>query len=359
MKIQHVSDLIAQHLLSTYPTPSLEDAMVANVALHKCVNAPYYNNAYAHINLVQHSPNFIQISVPDKRSAALTKVLDPLQHLYASDFGDGSGLYEIELPSSTLSTLIQWSDLPLPIQQRAQQTIEVLPLQKIFNPTPTDLDQRAAISIVHANQNDIRDVVDEILGDNQDPLLKVSGIHYHDVPSVMNKASWFYWVAHNGDEVAGVVGGLKMSDADNMFRLSYVSVAPGFRQQGIAKQLYTAMLDFCAANELSLSRSSPAIMSREHPNITLAFDKIILNHSVPHLSKNALFFDLVVSELQAQNDWSTFCQLVKPICDAWLQDHPATTTEWSVNPMDKKRTFAKLKSLLPEQQAKQIPTPFM
>lgn len=361
MKIEHLKNLIAQHFLNINPTPTLDDAVVANMVLFQCANAPYFNNR-SPLVLWERSPNIVQIGVLDKNQSGLMQMWDPLEDYYECDFGDYSP-NQIQWPQHSSASTVQYVDLPLQLQQQAlfhcQQLQHNPEIKKLFEPTASDLRLRNTFIIEQCDRDTINERVEEILGGGKDVGLHYNDIRYHKVPSVMNKAHWEFWVAHNQNEVAGVLGGLKMSDDDYAFRLSYVSVSPMFRQQGLAKQLYAQALQYCSDNHLILLRSSPGEMTRENASITHGFDKVILASSVPHLGDNALLFETVVHELKQQYDWNTFVAHVKPICDTWLEKYPPATSSWSISPMDKKRVFSQFKALLDQHRAHQLPTPFM
>lgn len=363
MKIEHLKTLIAEHFIAQNSTPTLNDAVLANLVLFQCANAPYFNNQ-SPLVLWECEPNIVQIGVLNDSvsSPQLWQMWDPLEEYYESNFGDYQP-NQIAWPDRPNAKVVEYTTLSAQLQEQAHHHCQQLQsnseIKKLFAPTPEEVLKRNTFTIEQCDTSNINDKLMEILGGYKDLGLYYSGIRYHDVPSVMNKAHWLFWVAHNGDEVAGVLGGLKMSDNDYAFRLSYVSVSPSFRQQGLAKQLYTQMLKYCSKNELIVLRSSPGKMTREMHEITHGFDKILLASSVPHLASNALMLETVVNELKHEYDWATFCQKVKPVCDKWLEHYPPSTSTWSINAMDKKRIFAQLKDLLPEHRAQQVRTPFM
>jgi len=360
MKIEHLRTLIAQHFVTLNPTPTLEDAVLANLVLFQCATAPYF--AQSPLVLWETAPNVVQVGVLEENHNALRQIWDPLEDYYECDFGDYAP-NQIQWPEQSQPRTVQYSDLPPQVQQQAQHHCQHLQrnldIHKLFEPTQADLALRNSFTIEQCDHNTVNEKLMGILGGGKDLELFHSGIRYHDVPSVLNKAQWNFWLAHNGDEIAGVLGGLKMSPDDYAFRLSYVSVSPSFRQQGVSKQLYAHVLQYCADNHLMLLRSSPGKMTRELTTITHAFDKMVLNSSIPHLSSNALIFETVLSELKQQLPWTKFVSQTKPLCDKWLEQYPPSTTAWSINPMDKKRAFAQFKELLPPHVAAQLPAPFM
>lgn len=361
MKIEHLRNLIAQHFLHINPTPTLDDAVLANVVLFQCANTAYFNNQ-SPLVLWERAPNVVQIGVLEENQCELRQIWDPLEDHYECDFGDYNP-NQIHWPQNSPARTVQYVDLPLQLQQQAlfhcQQLQHNPEIKKLFEPTASDILLRNTFTIEQCDRDNINERLSEILGGSKDLGLHYNDIRYHKVPSVMNKAHWEFWVAHNGDEVAGVLGGLKMSDDDYAFRLSYVSVSPMFRQQGLAKKLYANALQYCTDNQLILLRSSPGKMTRELTTITHGFDKTILSSSVPHLADNALLFETVVNELKQQYDWNDFVKHVKPLCDTWLEKYPPSTSSWSISPMDKKRVFAQFKALLSTPRADQLPTPFM
>lgn len=361
MKIEHLKNLIAQHFIKLNPTPTLNDAVLANLVLFQCANAPYFNNQ-SPLVLWERAPNVVQIGVCEENQSNLKQMWDPLEDHYEWDCGDYCP-NQIKWPDQTGAKVVPYTDCSISLQEQAQKHLEQLQnnleIKKLFEPTASDLLLRNTFTIEQYDRDNINERLSEILGGSKDVGLHYNNIRYHQVPSVMNKAHWEFWVAHNQDEVAGVLGGLKMSEDDYAFRLSYVSVSPMFRQRGVAKQLYAHVLQYCTDNHLILLRSSPGKMTRELTSITHGFDKTILASSVPHLADNALLFETVLHELKQECDWGDFVKHVKPLCDTWLEKYPPSTSSWSISPMDKKRMFAQFKSLLSEQRAHQLPTPFM
>lgn len=359
MKIEDIRAVIKQYFVNHTPFPTLDDAVLANLVLFQCANAPYFNNR-SPLVLWERDPNVVQIGLLDENQSDLKQIWDPLEDHYECDFGN---YYpnQIQWPSQSKPIIRQYNDVAFQLQQRAhlhcQQLQHNPEIKKLFEPTSSDILSRNTFTIEQCDRDNINKKLSEILGGTKDLELNYNDIRYHKVPSVMNKAHWEFWVAHNGDEVAGVLGGLKMSKDDYAFRLSYVSVSLAFRQQGLAKKLYAKALQYCSENQLILLRSSPGQMTREFTAITDGFDKIILASDVPHLAANAMAFENVICELKQQYDWKDFVNYVKPLCDKWLGQHPPSTNSWSINPMDKKRVCAQFKNLLCPSRDTSPPTP--
>lgn len=358
MKIEHIRSLIAQYFLNLHPIPTLDDAVLANVVLFQCANSAYFNHQ-SPLVLSQRAPDVVQIGLLHKGHSM--DLWDPLEDHYEHDFGEYFP-NQIMWPKHEFKT-IAYDQLSKSLQAQAQHHCQQLQknpeIKKLFEPSTFDLAARHTFTIEQCDRNNINERLKEILGSGKDLGLHYSDIRYHKVPSVMNKAHWDFWIAHNQNEIAGVLGGLRMSDDDYAFRLSYVSVSPAFRQQGLAKRLYTQALQYCFDNQLILVRSSPGEMTRDVTEITHGFDKILLSSNVPHLADNALLFEMVVHELKQQYPWDEFVAHVKPVCDTWLEKYAPSTSAWSISPMDKKRVFTQFKSLLSENRAQQLPTPFI
>lgn len=217
MKIERLKTIIAEHVLASNPVPVLNDAVLANVMLFQCANAPYFNNQ-SPLVLWERAPNVVQIGVLEDNQSDLRQMWDPLEDYYECDFADYDD-NQIQWPKHNRPRMVQYLDLAPQLQQQAQYHCQQLQnhpeIKRLFDPTPSDIRSRNTFTIEQCDRDNINEKLMEILGGGKDLGLHYNDIRYHKVPSVMNKAHWEFWVAHNQDEVAGVLGGLKMYDKRN------------------------------------------------------------------------------------------------------------------------------------------------
>ena len=146
----------------------------------------------------------------------------------------------------------------------AQQYIKNLDqamVQKALHPTPDDLKEKFDIQYRQVNAPDLADVLRSFLGDTFHASLKPNGHVYHHHPS-FNNNDWMFVVGHNKDEVAGILGFYPNTYDDNLV-LSYVSVAPGFRNRGIGKKMLCFVSEEARSQKKLLVRSTASELSQE------------------------------------------------------------------------------------------------
>lgn len=344
--------------------PSVADTQLANLLTYCVLTSPYFTKTFEEsVVLLQNRTNFIQVGWIENGHE---NFLDPFKDIYDTiDFYEEPS-YVIELPPTCVSAstplkerVVQWDDVPSELKSEALYHVDLLKghakyieaAHKLFHPTETDFAKKNELVFELLNADTVDTKVSQILGPECDYSLGLYGIKYHHTNRrhSLSKCQDYFWLAHNGHEIAGVLGAMRMSDEDDFLRLSYVSVAHGFRNQGLSQKLLTMGMDFAEKNHWIWKRSSPGKMTTENPNISKRFDQCTINHRVPHLSENASILEMPLSELRRELPWETFCQIAKPICDEFLAKNPAVETQWSISAMDKKRALSAIAEHLPEE----------
>ncbi len=369
MKIFALEDLIRRHFTPAEGLPSAADASMANVVLYQLLQAPLFENTYANHRLYQQAEGFFQIGVPDSRHSC-PMMVDIFEDLYPYDFwepdeDDDAPPPFIDLPVFTIRSATPWEGpLPTDLEREAAGHIQALrrlspDIALLFAPCAQDLVRRKEVVIEELQFSQLFDRQKQILGTRADARLLRSGLTYHDTRDLGYRSDslWRFWLAHNGDEVAGVLGAQRNPDSSELV-LSYVTVGPGFRGQGLAKRLMTCAMDFAQAHELLFVRTAPGVFSRENPGVAEGFDRWVMAHGVPHVSGSG-YFPEAVRRARAELPWEAFCSATKPHCDAWLQACPSLDTKqlrWD-NPAEVaslealKASVAKAKALSPTKQA--------
>jgi len=331
MKIATLEKYVFDHFFPIEEIlPTVEDASVANVVMHALLNAPGFQGAYANHQLFQWAPGFFRLGFSAHGESRLS-FCDVFEDYYPSDLWYGDEDEEpnwIELPKGTSSTPAVVSVVPEEVAQTAQLHLEILAerhpdLASLLAPSSTQLTQRQELRLEFATNQTLAGLVEEINGTRQDPCLKRQGIIYHHpTSSNLHNHPWVFWVAHNGDEIAGVLGAL-LSEEDKSLSLSYVSVAPGFRNQGLAKRLMNAAMDYGVEQELFFVRSSPGVFSEKHPEVAQGFDRWVMAHTIPHVSGGSGSVAWSLARARRELPWEAFCAVAKPLCDEWLERCPS------------------------------------
>ena len=362
MKINTLEKYVFDHFFpSGGSLPSAKDACLANVVMHTLLMAPGFKDAYANHELVEWAPDFFRLGVRDLGESRPSWV-DVFEEYYPSDIW-----YEDEDSDEEP----QWIDLPkgqppfatvaVPgaLRQEAQFHLEQLrarhaDLEALFSPSPVWAVERERVDIVRVDTEELYVLVKNVLGTEADPRLRRSGIRYHEPrASRYNRAPWVFWVAHNGDEVAGVLGAM-VSGEDHSLDLSYVSVAPGFRNQGLAKRLMTVAMDYAVKEELFFVRSSPGVFSEKHPEVAHGLDRCVTAHTVPHVSGGSGAVAGALARARRELPWDAVCAIAKPLCDDWLKACPSLWGKRSLG-YGAEEAFAKDFNEQAEQAAHRLP----
>lgn len=315
------------------------DLSAANIVAWRMLRSPYLGDTYASYYLAQTAPGDWRL-FQDWHGEA--KDRDPLSTFYYDgymEYEDDETPPDIFVVHPRKRTI----DRPQPIQAEegidaallayADQLMERVyfaypaALQRLFSPTLEQQRRRQELSIVEVDGSDLGQFLRSKLGDFYDGSLKSSGIDYHSPHHFSHKS--LYLVACNDDEVAGV---LKLGASRSWgYGLSYVSVAPGFRQQGLSKQLYQRALDVCERDQRVFVRSSPGEFTRDHPSITASYDRMVKASPALHADTESPFLRLFETCIEKGMDYAQMRERFKPHCDAatpTLADRQAGRPDW-------------------------------
>lgn len=185
--------------------------------------------------------------------------------------------------------------------------------QLLMAPVPQQLAARRKLTYDILDRDELDARLVHVLGPTYrlDGSLATQGMEYHTAPG-WNDGNMRYVLAHNENEVAGILG---MS----MFRqwtygVNYVSVAPGFRQQGVARNLFSKVIEACVADQRVLVRTTPGEYASEHPGITAGFDRLCVQAPVLHVLANSTLMSAVGRGVERLG-FDQAMRLYKPLCD--------------------------------------------
>lgn len=330
MKIATLEKYVFDHFFPVQEIlPTAEEASMANVVMQALVTAPGFEGAYTNHQLFEWAPGFVRLGFFTHRESQ-PSFCDVFQDYYSSDwYGDEDEEPNwIELPEGAFSTPVALPAAPAGMAAVARLHLEILAerhpeVAAVLAPSGAALKQRRELQIEQAVGRALGPLVEGIQGTQHDPCLKRQGIVYHHpTSSSLWNHPWVFWVAHNGDEIAGVLGAMELEE-DKSLSLSYVSVAPGFRNQGLATRLMNAAMDYGVQKELFFVRSSPGVFSEEHPKVAQGFDRCVMAHAIPHVSGGSGSVAWSLARARRELPWEAFCEMAKPLCDEWLEKCPS------------------------------------
>ena len=293
-----------------------EDVAAAQVAFWQLLRSPYFNGNHAHLAFVRRGP--LAFALEMERSGN-TVTLDPLKDYYPSDW-DEPGMTGFRVPAPVWTQeperLEDVEGIASSVREKAQATVGRVVVQhpafaKLLNPSTEDLRRRRLVQIELLDREGLDARLATVLGPGHYPSLQAEGIRYHS-PSWSDDASWRYLVAHNQEEVAGVLG---FYAREKSLVLSYVSVAPGFRKEGLSMRLYEQLLDACCQEERFLVRSSPSEFTRANPGITRAYSRLLRDAPVLHATTGG-YLQKALQDGLDEVGMARLFPLAKPVCDA-------------------------------------------
>ena len=325
---------LEKQLLELFLEERTEDPLsisALNVAALRLSQLPYFGNSYPDHILIHKGDDFYKCYFNFKKSDMMDR--DPLREVYYDEFNDydeddsddevAPDFLLIHQPKWSLKSMDPFTgELPAEIERRANVYLEKLHerselMRKASNPTPQELADRQNLAISLVPHEEIYPTLRAILGEGYSHGLKPNGIQYHD-PSMGHHHSkeWFYLIAHNENEVAGVAG---FTHQDHALGLSYVSVAPGFQNQGLSKRLYQSLIDYAQTHELVIRRSSPSEHTRNNPGITLAYDRLLEESQVLHTTSDTYLNKVLADALETQ-PYSYVLNKARDACNALTRE---------------------------------------
>lgn len=288
------------------------DPSVLHVALWQMLNLPYFEDGYAHIELAGDPSGGYRVQIRDHRGYANSVDLFADLDWDSPWFERQSKLIE---PVGPLPT-VAWLSVEPAIRDRANVLVEGLlqqtpSLRKLAAPSPEDLSKRRRWVIEACDDREVTRKLAQLLGSNFGVDLLKEGIPYYDGQwsDTGNKLSYF--LAHNHEGVAGILG-YKQKEQEMV--LSFVSVAPAFRQQGLSLQLYQHLVNLCVEHQCYLSRTKPGIYTRSKPGITEGYNRWLKTQPVLHVTDGGYLQGAMKEGLNALG-YERFFALAKPVCD--------------------------------------------
>lgn len=304
------------------------DAGAINLAIHRLSQSDYFQGNFASWKFLRRSDDYVGLYQETSRGLASISPLDSM-------FGDADD-YRDEGFNDTPSE--PWprvpksrgpSDNPMDesecssaLRARADHYLEALWRTRpdwawLKHPQPADVLRRQDLKItVLAGKQALAEKLEEILSGPLVSSVRRLGIEYHEPLSWGDRSDWRYVVAHNAMEVAGIAGVFQKED---QWIVSYVSVAPGFRNRGVSLRMYQKILDLCVSDQKMLVRSSPGKFTQEHPEITAAYDRMVMEQPVLHGYSGYLSFAL--EEALKRLPYEQVLTAGKAACDDLLKTH--------------------------------------
>lgn len=317
-------------------TSEVEDISALNVAAMRLRELPYFAGAFPDHFLVDRGNGFYQLhhtSRTDVNNA------DPLQNIYHDEYahyysdededvGPSPDYFPVRYPDTDRRPITRREvDIPPSIETKARQyldrLLEISPLMQLAsNPSAEDLKQKFDFQVKLMNYDELYQFGRDLLGDHYQPSLKEHGIRYHN----MDGHSWHgdiyrYAIVHNQHEIVGVAD---LHHKKSSLGVCGVSTAHGFRGRGVSYLLYSRLIDYAKEHGLIVERSSPAGDAYDNPLITAAYDRVLENASVLHVSTNTYLTKALYAALE-QHSYEDVLAMGKDTCDRLMKNARNTT----------------------------------
>lgn len=299
-----------------------EDLSAANLVALRLLTGSYLGKSYASWGVCEVVPGHWCLAQSWDGGVVDRDVFEPF---YPPAFGFDEGddefrkdLYVVGPPpgvNKAKDLVSGEAHVPLGIRQRADAMLGRLrssspdAVSLLLEPTTEQLIQRQKIAIETVKGRDLGDMLRPIIGDWGDWTLRAYGIKYHGHSHASPDDVYIF--AHNGMEVCGV---MKLGTSRKWgYGVSYVSVSPGFRGQGLSLKLYQAALDKCLEDEKVLVRSDPG--DDTPPQATLAYDRMVKSAPVLHTTSYGPFAYPLEMVCEKGWDYATLVSRLKEACD--------------------------------------------
>lgn len=305
-----------------------DDISAANVAAQQLLQSPYLGTTYHDWHLLERAPGEWRLyqRLPDHTWVDR----DPLNGFYRDPFLEEEQLEgqvrftptarpeTLPLPDQTPTTRPL---LPDSLVRRAHALLEGVRqhdpnlVDRLLQPEPSQATQRQHLVIEALNPAQLGETLYRLLGPWHDPNLRAYGIDYHTAPTYHMPNTTRYLLAHNGEEIAGL---MKLGNGSSWgYGVGYVCVASGFRNQRLSQRLYQAAIDLCLKDEKVLIRSDPG--DHTPRQATLAYDRLVLASPVLHTTFHSPAehgFKLLHDKGVPYTQWA---QELKQACDAAIR----------------------------------------
>lgn len=94
---------------------------------------------------------------------------------------------------------------------------------------------------------------------------------------------------------------ITLREKEKQLYLSYLSVAPGYRNQGISRQIFQKSMDLAKDKNYFFARSSPGEFARNNSGITLGYDKIVAQNNWLVVGADDYSRQFIVTKLVEKN----------------------------------------------------------
>lgn len=283
------------------------DISLAHLAFFLALSSPFVNaSPQTEFRLNERSDNFYVMTFERQGNS---RELDFLDDFFKGWYDEG-GLGLPPYPKVSRNINVSPSDVPSELWAGAdlflQKALGDL-YQTLFHPTADQMTERNFVLTTNLTNDTLDDFLGNILASGRktfDRSLATYGIKYHH-PTNWGGEKWRYLVAHSSNQVAGVVGVL---EKDQSVSLSYISVAPGFRRQGISRNLYEQLADRCLQNNCLLVRSSPSDMTKDN-GITQKYTDILETKGVLYCQYGTYMEHALMRALENGQDYKKLVDL--------------------------------------------------
>ena len=299
-----------------------DELSAANLVALRLLTGPYLGNSYASWGVANVGGGRWCLMQDWDNELIDRDVLEPFHESWFGydeyDEEPGRDVYCVAPPRhvNRVRSLLQGEDhVPQPIRDRADAMLERLralhpeAVSQLLSPTAEQLQRRQDIQIVAVRGRQFSEHLRPIIGDWADWSLRAYGIKYYNPSYTSDKD--FYFLAHNGVEVCGV---MKLGTArDWGYGVSFVSVSPGFRGQGLSLKLYQSAISQCLKDGKALIRTDPG--EGTPPQATLAYDRIVKASPVIHTTSHGALTYPLQEVFKKGWPYATLVEKLKVACD--------------------------------------------
>lgn len=299
-----------------------DELSAANLVALRLLTGPYLGRSYASWGIANVGAGNWCLAQEWDNEVIDRDALEPFHRSWYGhdeyDEDQAKDIYAVDPPRhvNRINELQSGEDhVPQPIRDRADAMLERLralhpeAVSQLLSPTAEQLQRRQDIQVVAVRGRQFSEHLRPIIGDWADWSLRAYGIKYHN-PSYTSGED-FYFLAHNGTEVCGV---MKLGTARGWgYGVSFVSVSPGFRGQGLSLRLYEAAIAQCLEDGKALIRSDPG--EGTPPQATLAYDRLVKASPVIHTSSNGALTYPLQQVFEKGWPYATLVERLKDVCD--------------------------------------------
>lgn len=322
--IYHLQQQLVELFLSD-KTDHPDDISAVNVAAMMLRRLPYFGKSYDNHFLADKGDGFYKLYYDFKGDAVNA---DPLRDTYHDDYhyydeaGPHPDYFPIHEPQwLTNEAEPMQGEISLAVQDRANAYLarlsELNPLMRLASaPSHEELSARQTIRVSFCDYDAIYSLTRELLGKECPSNLRPEGVMYHSPGEHFGERGRRYFVAHNDHEIVGVCG---VIENEHALILTYVSVASGFRRQGVSEKIYAHMIDYASRTQKMINRSTPSGTARDNPAITRKYDRMLSQSPVMHAHCDSTLSDALTEALNTR-PYEEVRLLGKPLCEQLMAE---------------------------------------